>query len=141
MERLNPPWQPFNLIDKKGGLRDGTVEISMHITPLLKIKWLIKHVDTEYIEGKRFVDTQIKGPFSHWKHIHDIIPNGNSSSLLEDRIEYRLPLGKIGTFVAQKIVTRKLEGMFQYRHRIVKQNNDIHCKINKNNNALTIAII
>jgi uncharacterized protein (TIGR01777 family) len=140
LERLSPPWQPFNLIDKKGGLRDGTVEISMSITPLLKIKWLIKHLDTEYIEGKRFVDTQIKGPFSHWKHTHDIIPNGNSSSHLEDRIEYRLPLGKIGTFVAQKIVTRKLEEMFQYRHRIVKQDNDIHCIINKNNHPLTIAI-
>jgi uncharacterized protein len=140
LERLNPPWQPFNLIDKKGGLKDGTVEIAMHITPFLRIKWLIKHLDTEYIEGKRFVDTQIKGPFSHWKHIHDIIPYGNSSSLLEDRIEYRLPLGKIGRLVAQKIVTKKLQEMFQYRHRIVKQDIDFHCTINKKNNPLTIAI-
>lgn len=61
-------------------------------------------------------------------------------ALLEDRIEYRLPLGKIGTFVAQKIVARNLEQMFQYRHRIVKQDNDIHCKINKNNHPLTVAI-
>ncbi len=50
----------------------------MRITPFLKIKWLIKHLDTEYIEGKRFVDIQIKHPFSHWKHTHDIIPYGNS---------------------------------------------------------------
>jgi hypothetical protein len=30
LERLNPPWRPFNLIDKSGGLRDGTVEIYAH---------------------------------------------------------------------------------------------------------------
>jgi uncharacterized protein len=81
--------------------------------------------------GKRFVDTQIKGPFSHWKHTHDIIPYGNSSSLLEDRIEYRLPLGKIGRLVARKIVNKNLEEIFQYRHKIVKQDNDIHSTVNK----------
>jgi uncharacterized protein len=59
---------------------------------------------------------------------------------INERIEYILPLGKIGTLVAQKMVTKKLEEMFQYRHRIVKQDNDIHCIINKNNNPLTIAI-
>ena len=42
--------------------------------------------------------------------------------------------------MAQKIVTKKLEEMFQYRHRIVKQDNDIHCSINKNNNSLRVAI-
>lgn len=30
--------------------------------------------------------------------------------------------------------------MFQYRHRIVKQDNDIHCTVNKKNNPLNIAI-
>ncbi|HYA83772.1 MAG TPA: TIGR01777 family oxidoreductase, partial [Candidatus Bathyarchaeia archaeon] len=140
LERLNPPWLPFNLIDKNGGLRDGTVEIAMRFTPFLNSKWLIKHLDTEYIEGKRFVDTQIKGPFSHWKHTHDIIPYGNSSSLLEDRIEYRLPLGKIGRLVARKIVTKNLEEIFQYRHSIVKQDTDIHCTLIKKNNPLIIAI-
>jgi uncharacterized protein len=112
----------------------------MRITPFLKIKWLIKHLDTEYIEGKRFVDAQIKGPFSHWKHTHDILPYGNSRSLLEDRIEYRLPLGKIGRLVTRKIVTKNLEEMFHYRHRIVKQDYDIHCTINKKNNPLNMAI-
>ena len=112
----------------------------MRITPFLRSKWLIKHLDTEYIEVKRFVDIQIKGRFSHWKHTHDIIPYGNSISLLEDRIEYRLPLGKIGRLVARKIVTKNLEEMFEYRHRIVKQDDDVHYTINKKNNPLTVAI-
>jgi ligand-binding SRPBCC domain-containing protein len=144
LERLNLPWQPFNLINKKGGLRDGKVEISMHVTPLVQIRWLIEHLDTEYVEGKRFVDVQVKVPFSYWKHIHIIIPNGNSSSFLEDSIEYRLPVGKLGRIVAHKIINNKLEEMFQYRHRIVKQDNHIHNTINKNKNEnngpLTVAI-
>lgn len=57
LERLSPPWRPFNVIHKNGGLCDGTVEVSMHITPFLRIKWFIKHLETEYIDGKRFVDT------------------------------------------------------------------------------------
>jgi len=43
--------------------------------------------------------------FLHWKHTHDIIPYENSNSLLEDRIEYTLSVGKVDLaihFVLQK---------------------------------------
>jgi ligand-binding SRPBCC domain-containing protein len=67
-ERLNPPWQPFTVIERKGGIQNnGIVKIRMNFG-LLRMNWIIKHAD--YIEGKQFRDVQISGPFSSWTHTH-----------------------------------------------------------------------
>ena len=93
-ERLNPPWQQFKIIERKGNIHNGsTVKIKMKVggDPIHRTL-LVKHSD--YIEGKQFRDSQIKGLFSSWTHTHLFRSLGLSSCMLEDHIKYSLPGGK-----------------------------------------------
>ena len=50
----------------------------------------------KWSEGEMFIDFQTKGPYSLWWHEHRIIENSNTTSLMEDRVLYRVPLGLLG---------------------------------------------
>lgn len=128
-ERLNPPWHPFTVIERKGGIQNnGIVKIKMNFGPL-SVKWVVKHSD--YIENKQFCDVQISGPFSSWTHTHLFEPSGSGSCNLKDHIEYSLPSGPLGSIIARKVVNKKLQNMFDYRHRITRQDLHIHSVIKK----------
>ncbi len=141
-ERLNPPWQKFKVIERKGNIEsNGQIKIKMNIGGPLHIEWLVKH--SNYIEGKGFRDTQIVGVFSSWTHTHLFKPFGTSSSILEDQIEYSLPGGKLGRMVASRLVNKKLNQMFDYRHRLTREDLCTHAAVNKirgSDNPMTIAI-
>jgi ligand-binding SRPBCC domain-containing protein len=48
-ERLNPPWQQFTVIERKGSIQSNEiVKIKINAGPF-HMKWLVKHSD--YIEG------------------------------------------------------------------------------------------
>ena len=75
-ERLNPPWQQFKVIERKGSIQtNGTVKIKMNIAGPIHTTWLVNHSD--YIDGKQFRDTQIKGVFTSWTHTHLFKPIGH----------------------------------------------------------------
>ena len=66
-------------------------------------------------------DLQLAGPFRYWKHVHRMIPQGPQASVLEDAIEYQLPLGTIGWLVGRLFVQRKLKRLFAFRHAVTRQ--------------------
>ncbi len=61
-----------------------------------------------------------------------------ASSILEDRIEYSLPLGILGKVFSQTMVKKKLKEIFEYRDTITNQdisihNNSVRWKTDNNN--------
>jgi ligand-binding SRPBCC domain-containing protein len=72
----------------------------------------------DYEVGYYFSDLQVSGPFAYWKHTHTFIPDGPASSVLEDRVEYALPLGFLGRWVAGAHVRNRLLKLFEYRHAV-----------------------
>ena len=141
-ERINPPWQQFKVIERKGSIQsNGTIKIKMNIAGPINTTWLVKHSD--YIEGKQFRDTQIKGIFTSWRHTHLFKPVGQSSCILEDHIEYSLPGGAIARMITSPLINKKLDQMFDYRHRITREDLYLHAAVNKirgNNRPMNIAI-
>ncbi len=124
-ERLSPPWRPLYIISKNGSIDDGGI-VTVKL-PLIRnngIIWKIKHID--YIKNKSFKDKQIQGPFSHWEHHHNFFDHGNKS-VLEDNIEYDIPLGPIGK-IFSRTIENNLTSMFRYRHRITKMDLETHQK-------------
>lgn len=109
--RLTPPWESVVLEGKDDGVQPGDVR-TLRIGPKpLAIKWVASH--DEFIEGRQFVDRQQKGPFRSWVHRHRFEPDSSGGSRLIDEIEYSLPWG----LPLGRLVDRKLEPMFTYRHR------------------------
>ena len=119
LERLTPPWEPVEIEQRPPGIRDGDRGILRVRLGPFKIRWVLEHRD--YIEGRQFRDVQISGPFRAWQHTHSFTPDGPQASMLEDRIEYTLPMGFLGALFGNWFVRRKLRRLFEYRHRVTRE--------------------
>ena len=74
-------------------------------------RWVGVH--TALDDGRSFADRQESGPFALWEHVHRMLPDGETRSVLEDDVRYVLPL--IGR-VATSRVRERIEAVFAYRH-------------------------
>ncbi|MDZ4085125.1 MAG: SRPBCC family protein, partial [Bdellovibrionales bacterium] len=74
----------------------------------------------DWVPGKRFVDTQLKGPYSLWHHTHDFLPMAGGT-LLRDRVHYRLPMGILGSVAAGWKVVRDVDTIFKYRRKVIHE--------------------
>lgn len=113
--RLTPPWQTVEVLREDPGLGVGKrIDLKMS-TPLGKRLWKARHVACE--EGSGFTDTQDDGPFKYWQHEHRFEANGDSESVLRDIIEFKMPVGSIGS----SFVMAQLEKAFSYRHWVTRR--------------------
>jgi ligand-binding SRPBCC domain-containing protein len=113
-ERLTPPWERVRVLRHIGGIRDGA-RVSLRVGPWpFSLSWELEH--RNYQHGRSFTDEQLSGPFRSWRHVHRMIPDGPQACILEDAIEYTLPLGTLGRLLGRPLIQRKLERLFKYRH-------------------------
>jgi ligand-binding SRPBCC domain-containing protein len=114
LQRLTPPWEPVEFVERPANIKDGARAV-LRVGPWpFRMKWVLEH--RGYIAGREFNDVQISGPFRSWHHRHTMTPLSPTACLLEDRIEYELPLGALGNFFGDWYVRRKLKRLFDYRH-------------------------
>ena len=71
-------------------------------------------------ELRRFVDVQVKGPYTLWEHAHDFIPLGHGT-LMRDTVRYQLPAGWLGAAAGGWKVDRDVGCIFDYRSRKVDE--------------------
>jgi apolipoprotein D and lipocalin family protein len=72
-----------------------------------------------YIDGRRFCDEQIGGPFAVWRHAHQFESLGSSQTLYEDRIEFAVAGRHALNRLAAAVLRPLLRVAFAHRHRIV----------------------
>lgn len=124
VERLVPPWEPVRVVERQGGVEDGSrAVLEVRVGPLRR-SWVSVHED--YEPGRQFRDKQVEGPFAEWSHLHRFDPAGRDSSTLTDHIDYRLPFEAAANVVAGRFVRRKLEQMFAWRHERVRHDLERH---------------
>ncbi|MCD6028124.1 MAG: Cell division inhibitor [Thermomicrobiales bacterium] len=114
-ERLTPPWMTVRVVDGVGGIAPGDWKRLRVGAGPVGVSWTLVHHDAE--DGTGFVDEQLEGPFPSWEHEHRFLPGGSAGSILEDRIFYRLPFGKIGQVVADRQLQHRLDDLFRFRHQ------------------------
>ena len=115
---LLPSPRFVRVLARSGGIRDGGRIVFTMGVGLLRIRWEARHFG--YVEGEQFCDEQVRGPFRVWRHTHRVTPLSESSSLLEDRVEYTLPGGWLIQAMAGRAVRRMLVSMFERRHAITR---------------------
>ena len=124
LSRLLTPWDKITLVRKDRSLKPGTKVILKIKKYGLSFKWIAKH--THYNPPNSFVDIQKKGPFASWKHLHEFVVKDENHSELVDKVYYQTPLG-LGKKSAANVVDR----MFEYRHKVTKNDLEVHKKYGK----------
>jgi ligand-binding SRPBCC domain-containing protein len=117
LERITPPWLSFRLMTP-GPIEMGSgtlidYRLRLHGLPL---RWTSRIELWE--EERRFVDQQVQGPYRLWRHLHEFVPVGRST-LVRDRVEYALPLGRLGGLLGLPVVRRDLTRIFDFRQAAV----------------------
>jgi ligand-binding SRPBCC domain-containing protein len=114
LAKITPSWLNFQVMTKGVEMRKGA-EIEYDIRWLgLPMHW--KTLIAEYTAPYSFVDEQIEGPYSLWRHHHtfEATPDGTK---VGDHVEYALPLGKLGEIAHALMVKKQLEAIFKFRQR------------------------
>jgi uncharacterized protein (TIGR01777 family) len=114
-ERLSPPWMDLRVLEAVGGIAPGDWKRLRVAAGPIGVSWTLVHLAAA--DGSGFVDEQTDGPFASWRHEHRFLSDGPERSMLEDRITYQLPFGAVGQLVAGRQFERRLEELFQFRHR------------------------
>lgn len=120
LSKLIPPWEPVTVEQAPTSLGNGATAVLVLSFGPMKLRWVARHRD--FVDrgdaGGEFTDEQISGPFASWVHRHVVRATNPTHCVLEDRIEYTLPLGWFGQVAAGWHVRRKLTRMFDYRHAV-----------------------
>jgi ligand-binding SRPBCC domain-containing protein len=120
LEPMTPPWlhfqvrSPGEIAMESGALLN--YRLRLHGFP---IRWqtLIETWDPPH----RFVDTQLKGPYSLWHHTHEFEPVDSGATVIHDRVRYSIPFGPIGELAERLFVRRDLRRIFDYRAAAVER--------------------
>jgi ligand-binding SRPBCC domain-containing protein len=93
--------------------------IKYKVSPLfnIPIEWITEI--TEVSKPDYFVDNQLKGPYKVWHHQH-FFEETEGGVKITDIVTYSLPFGFIGNLLAGRLVRKKVEGIFEYRSKIIE---------------------
>lgn len=114
LEPMTPPWlhfqvtTPGTLTMQSGTLLD--YRLKLHGVP---VRW--RTLIETWEPPLRFVDSQVKGPYSLWEHTHLFEKDGDGATVIHDHVRYELPLGPLGAIAHRLFVRRDLERIFDYR--------------------------
>jgi uncharacterized protein (TIGR01777 family) len=126
LQRLSPPWDRVRVVEKHGTIRDGDRIV---LTVAGTFGTQIEHVHRDYVSGRSFRDEQVRGLFARFSHTHEVLPVDAHRCVMEDRIEYALPLGAIGNAVGGRMVEQRLDRMFRYRHETLRRDLVRHARV------------
>lgn len=118
LERITPPWLGFE-VTTPGPIEMGVgtlieYRLRLHRVP---VRWRTRIEIWE--PPRRFVDVQVKGPYSLWEHTHEFEEDGAGATMIRDRVRYSIPFGLLGEIADRALVRRDLRQIFDYRREAV----------------------
>lgn len=117
LERITPPEINFNIVTplpinvEQGTLIDYTLTLRG-----IPLKWRTEI--SVWDPPCRFVDQQLRGPYTQWIHSHIFTETDDGGTLIEDEVRYRLPLEPLGD-IAHFLVRSELDRIFDFRQEAV----------------------
>jgi ligand-binding SRPBCC domain-containing protein len=114
LERITPPFLRFHILTPRPVvMQAGTVleyELSLFV---VRFHW--KTLIETWTPELSFVDVQLTGPYSLWRHTHTFEELDQNRTLVRDHVEYSLPLSMLGRIAHALFVKHSLKKIFDYR--------------------------
>ncbi|HVK61906.1 MAG TPA: TIGR01777 family oxidoreductase [Bdellovibrionales bacterium] len=119
LELITPSFVGFKVLGMSDSeIRQGTMidyKLKIHGVPL---RWKTK-ID-EWEPNKRFVDSQLQGPYKEWIHQHEFIPLAGGV-LMRDTVLFKLPFGAAGRLIGGWKVTGDVNEIFKFRRKVIAE--------------------
>lgn len=119
LERITPPFLRFRIVTptpidiREGALLDYRLRLFG-----IPFAWRTR-IDV-FEPDRRFIDTQLRGPYKLWRHLHEFAEVDGGTRML-DRVDYDVPLGPLGDLARSLFVTRTVERIFDFRARTIEE--------------------
>jgi ligand-binding SRPBCC domain-containing protein len=119
LARITPPWLRFRIHGPPPRILGEGARLEYRIRwSVFTIRWVTRI--TRWRAPHEFEDVQEKGPYARWVHTHRFTES-NGRVVMEDHVDYALPLGVLGRLVHRLRVRRQLEEIFEYRRRSIAE--------------------
>jgi len=117
LERLTPALLKFRILTPlpiemcEGALID--YQLKLYGLP---VRWRTRI--ESYEPEERFIDTQLKGPYRYWHHLHEFKEHQGGTEM-RDLVNYELPFGPLGSIARALFVKRSLADIFKHRRQVI----------------------
>jgi len=119
LERITPPFLRFRIVD----MSTPRIEHGTRIRYRLRLHGL-PFAWTSCIDvwepPDRFADTQLRGPYAHWYHLHTFDTEGDGTRL-GDHVTFRLPFAFLHRTPVLEWVARDVQRIFAFRQRVIEE--------------------
>ena len=116
LERITPRFLSFRILTER--------PVRMQAGTLLEYKLSLFGIGfywqtriEEWQPEEYFVDIQLEGPYTLWRHTHSFEVIDERRTLMRDRVEYAIPYGPFGRVAHALFVRHSLNKIFDYRAR------------------------
>lgn len=120
LERITPPWLHFRILSQSTPeIGEGTIfryRLRIHGVPVF---WTSRI--ERWKKNEAFIDTQLKGPYRTWIHLHTFEPHASGGTRMTDTVDYEPLFGRFGELLVGFWVTKQVEEIFDYRARVISE--------------------
>lgn len=114
LERITPRFLGFQILTPPPiQMQEGT--LLEYKLSFLGIPFYWKTLIEKWTPETSFVDIQLKGPYSLWRHTHTFEELEPNRTLMRDHVEYSVPLSFLGRIAHALFVKQSLKKIFDYR--------------------------
>ena len=96
------------------GLRERVTWRARH----LGLVWTMTSEITEMDRPVSFVDEQVRGPFSRFRHVHRFVSSGDATLMIDD-VTFAAPGGPLSPIVERLVLAPKLHGLLRMRNETI----------------------
>lgn len=116
LEPITPPWLRFRILTPLPiAMAAGTrIDYGLRYRGV-PLRWRTEI--TAWEPPRRFVDSQLRGPYRRWVHEHEFMEQ-DGGTLAVENVEYALPGGVIANTL---LIGRDLERIFAYRRQRLRE--------------------
>jgi ligand-binding SRPBCC domain-containing protein len=119
LEKITPPELHFRILTPLPIQMGAGTRINYRLRLYgIPLHW--KTEITRWHPPEEFIDEQRAGPYALWIHRHLFREEGKEKTLIEDRVDYSLPLYPLGQ-MALPLVRWQLRRIFTYRQQRVRR--------------------